>query len=77
MKAVDYLSIVAHYRAYLLDGAGNIVEGLDLEEADDESAQRAAWASLAAHNARGGPGAAGIEVWDGKRLIFSSHPREG
>lgn len=66
------------YRSYLLNDAGDILKAVEFETSDDEQAQRTAWALLGeAHKAQDGREATGIEVWDGKRLIFSSHPRRG
>lgn len=61
------------YRAYVLDGAGNILLSEEFEEINDTAAIAAGWKIVALYSAL--PPAHGVEVWDARRLVFSTHPR--
>ena len=65
--------IMIDYRAYIIDGAGNILFREDVEANNDTAAITAGWKIFALYNAL--PLAHGVELWDARRRVFSTHPR--
>jgi hypothetical protein len=65
------------YRAYVLDGQGNILLSEELQEDDDAAAVAAGRKLVAAHVADSPTSAEGVEIWSGDRMVFSTHPRSG
>ena len=70
--------VMIPYRAYILDGAGDILLGEELEANNDAAAVTAGWEIVALYAALLDgtlPPAQGVELWDARRLVFSTHPR--
>jgi hypothetical protein len=65
------------YRAYVLDNQGNILLSEDMQADDDAAAVAAGRLLVTAHSADVPTPAAGVEIWCGGRLVFSTHPRSG
>jgi hypothetical protein len=61
-----------YYIAYMLDDQGNILGSEEIEAGDDASAIGSGRQLAGTHSA-----AQGVELWHGRRLVFSSHPRLG
>ena len=66
------------YRVYLLDDDGGVLvnHGLpcrdDIHSRDDAGAIQAGWRWVNLHNADQAAVAVGVEIWRGRRLVFSS-----
>jgi hypothetical protein len=72
------LIVMTDYRAYILDGAGDILLGEELEANNDAAAVTAGWKIVALYVASPDDTlslAQGVELWDARRLVFSTHPR--
>ena len=62
-----------NYRAYTLDAVGEILSGEDVEANNDIAAIAAGWEFVALSKAA--PAVLGVEIWEARRLVFSTHPR--
>ncbi len=63
------------YRAYILDKAGKIFYGEDVEALNEGAAIAAGRTLVESHNAIEPETAHGFEIWDGQNVVFSSRPR--
>jgi hypothetical protein len=61
------------YRAYILDAVGEILIGEDVEANSDMAAIAVGWEFAAQYS--DSPQPHGLEVWQARRCVFSTHPR--
>jgi hypothetical protein len=69
----DHSTTMADYRAYILDGAGDILLSEELVASSDAAAITAGLEIAALYG--GTLPAQGVELWSAGRLVFSTHPR--